>query len=66
MKLFIVFTAVLLILSSCVDQEKLQLKKDLASCQVMVVYLTCLDTKEEVECNDWLCGQYPDAVVCEK
>ena len=65
MKLFIVFTAVLLILSSCVDQEKLQLKKDLASCQAYVVYLHCLEENDQAICDEWLCSEYPDAVVCE-
>jgi hypothetical protein len=66
MRRFIVFAVVLLILSSCVDREKVQLQKDLAASQAMVVYLTCLSEHDQVFCNSWLCERYPDAVLCEE
>ena len=66
MRLFVACMAVLLILSSCVDQEKIKLKQDLAACQAMVVYLLCLNENDQIFCNEWLCERYPNATVCEE
>ena len=54
----------LILLTGCVDQEKVKLEEDLSACQSMVVYLTCLNENDERFCNDWLCEQYPDALPC--
>lgn len=66
MRRFIVFAAVVLtLLSACQPQSCNKCESDLENCQAFVVYLNCLETTGQDECDEWLCAQFPDAVVCE-
>ena len=63
-KMFILLTLLTLLLTACVDQEKVQLQKDLEACQTFNLYLVCLQNQTESECARALCVRYPEAVVC--
>ena len=62
-KMFIVLTLLAMSLVSCSQEKKL--RSDLAACQGFTVYLLCLNEQSEEFCNQKLCEQFPNAVVCD-
>ena len=64
MKKIILLILAAFLLSSCQTNELVKTKQDLEACQVMLVYVICLDGDDPATCDTYLCDKYPDAEPC--